>query len=201
MGTGPARGGDGLLSAVRRAGTGRDADGRLVWWSVAEGQRGRRWRETVVAGGGLVHSLLLETGPDRRFTHLELATPSGLLTLHPEPDGTLHGNAVTDAGMRHVTGLAWDPDGLVLLPGSAIAGAAAGHLLATLLPPGAAPAGVSMSQLVLRIATDLSVATALADVELGTDGRHVVADSGVLEADGDGLPVLDEARSWPLEEA
>ncbi|HET7726371.1 MAG TPA: hypothetical protein VFK54_03510 [Candidatus Limnocylindrales bacterium] len=186
---------------MRRAGAGQDADGRLVWWSVAEGQRGRRWREAIVGGGGLVHSLLLETGPDRRFTHLELATPAGLLTLHPEPDGTLHGNAVTDRGMRHVAGLAWDPDGLVILAGSTIAAAAAGHLLATLLPPGATPAGMSTSQLVLRIAADLSVATAFADVELGTDGRYVVADSGVVATDGDGLPLLDEARSWPLEAA
>lgn len=179
---------------------GRDADGRLTWWSVAEGRRGRRWREAVVAGG-LVHSLLLETGPDRRFTHLELATPRGLLTLHPEPDGTLHGNALTDDGMRHVAGLAWDPDGLVLVAGSTVAAAAAGHLLATLLPPGSTPPGVSTSQLVLRIDPDLLLVVAFADVELGTDGRHEVADSGVLAADGDGLPVLAEARSWPLEEA
>ena len=154
-----------------------------------------------MAGSGVAHSLLLETGPDRRFTHLELSTPAGLLTLHPEPDGTLHGNALRDGGMRHVAGLAWDPDGLVLLAGSTVAAAAAGHLLAALLPPGAAPAGVSMSQLVLRIAADLAVATAFADVELGNDGRYVVADSGALATDGDGLPVLDEARSWPLDAA
>lgn len=172
-----------------------------MWWSVADGRRGRRWREAVVAGARIVHSLLLETGPDRRFTHLELSTAAGLLTLHPEPDGTLHGNAVTEGGMRHVTGLGWDPDGLVILAGSPLAAAAASHLLATLLPPGAAPAGVSTSQLVLRIAADLSVATAFADVELGADGRYVVADTGVLAADGDGLPVLADARAWPLEEA
>lgn len=180
---------------------GRDAEGRLAWWSVADGRRGRRWREAIVADGSLVHSLLLETGPDRRFAHLELAAPGGLLTLHPEPDGTLHGNAVTDDGMRHVAALAWDPDGLVLVAGSAIAAAAAAHLLASILPPEQAPAGVSTSQLVLRIGGDLSLAPALADVELGRDGRYVVADAGVLPADADGLPVLAGGRSWPLEEA
>jgi len=102
---------------VRRAGTGRTGVGETVWWSVAEGRQGRRWREAVVVGGGLRHSLLLETTPDGRFSHLELSTPAGLLTLHPEGDGTLHGNAVLAGGLRHVAGLAWDRDELVAAEG------------------------------------------------------------------------------------
>ena len=84
---------------LRQAGHGRAPDGSIVTWSVAEGRRGRRWREVVRAGEGIRSSLLLELDPDGRFSHLELSTAAGLLTLHPEPDGTLHGNAVTAEGI------------------------------------------------------------------------------------------------------
>src|SRR5689334_12470317 len=93
----------------RRAGHVRVGGGASITWSVAEGHRGRRWREVVRVGGGrpgIRHSLLLETDPDGRFNHLELSTEGGLLTLHPEGDGTLHGNAVVDhgeAGLRDAT--------------------------------------------------------------------------------------------------
>ena len=59
-------------------------------------------------GSGVRSSLLLELDPDGRFSHLELSTAAGLLTLHPEGDGTIHGNAVTTAGLTHVIGLPWD---------------------------------------------------------------------------------------------
>ena len=59
-------------------------------------------------------------GSGRRFAHLELSTAAGLLTLHPERDGTLHGNAVTAAGMRHVVGLPWPADSLLVVHGSPI---------------------------------------------------------------------------------
>jgi len=154
----------------------------------------------VVDGAALAHSLLLETGPDRRFSHLELATRLGLLTLHPEPGGTLHGNALAEGGLRHVVGLPWDPDGLVIVEGSTVAAAAAAHLLAAVQPAGAAPAGFATSHPVLRVRTDLSLATGLADVELAPDGRYVLADEGPLLADADSLPFLPNGRSWPLEE-
>jgi len=76
-------------------------------------------------GEGIRSSLLLELDPDGRFSHLELSTGAGLLTLHPEGDGTLHGNAVTADGVQHVVGLLWDADGSVLLEGSAVCRAAA----------------------------------------------------------------------------
>ncbi len=81
---------------------------------------GSPWRATV----SLLHSLLYETGTDRRFTHLELAAPLGLVTLHPEGDGTLHGNIVTAAGVEHVVGLAFEPGDALLVAGSPIAAAA-----------------------------------------------------------------------------
>ena len=61
---------------------------------MSEGRKGRRWREVVARGPDVVHALLLETDPDGRFSHLELARADGLWTFHPEGDGTLHGNHV-----------------------------------------------------------------------------------------------------------
>jgi hypothetical protein len=141
---------------------------------VSEGTRGRRWREMRrTADGVLISSLLLETHPDGRFAHLELSTSAGLLTLHPEGDGTLHGNVVTILGIRHVSGLAWAARSVVLVEGSVIASAAAMRTLA-----GAAADGV-------RITLDLDVVAVHEPVS--------------VEVDADGLPALDNAASWPLE--
>jgi hypothetical protein len=66
-----------VADLVRRAGTGRFVDGSDVVWSVAEGQKGRRWREVRSRDGIVLSSLLLETFPDRGFAHLELSTAAG----------------------------------------------------------------------------------------------------------------------------
>jgi hypothetical protein len=162
------------VTPLRRAGRGRLRDGSTVVWSVSEGTRGRRWREMRrTADGALITSLLLETHPDGRFAHIELSTAAGLLTLHPEADGTLHGNVVTVLGIRHVIGLAWAPQSVVLVEGSVIASAAAIRTLA-----GDAADGV-------RITLDLEVVAIHEPVS--------------LEVDADGLPLLDDAASWPLE--
>lgn len=113
-----------MTTSVRLAGHGRREDGALVTWTLAEGRKGRRWREAVSRDGRLLHSLLFETGPDRRFTHLELASPSGLATLHPEGDGTLHGNVVAADGVRHVIGLPYAADATVVVAGAPLASAA-----------------------------------------------------------------------------
>jgi hypothetical protein len=115
---------------LRFGGRGQGADRASVIWSVAEGSRGRRWREVRNAGSAIASSLLLETDPAGRFSHLELSTPSGLLTLHPEPDGTLHGHAIVSDGVEHIEGLAWDADGIVLLDGSTVCRLAAAATLA-----------------------------------------------------------------------
>ena len=84
-----------MTAPTRAAGWGRGPeDGTLVTWTVAEGRKGRRWREVVARGADVVHALLLETDPNGRFSHLELARADGLWTFHPEVDGTLHGNHV-----------------------------------------------------------------------------------------------------------
>jgi hypothetical protein len=162
---------------LRRAGSGRALDGSLVAWTVAEGRRGRRWREVVVApDGGIRSSLLLELDPDGRFSHLELSTAAGLLTLHPEGDGTLHGNAVTAAGVDHVRGDPWQPEAAIALEGSWICAAA------TRRADGSWPAAA------LRIGLDLSMATEPAAFDPS-------------QVDRDGLPALDGGITWPLEES
>jgi len=158
---------------LRIAGTGQSADGATVTWSVAEGRRGRRWREAVGRDGMVVHSLLLELDPEGRFAHLELTTAAGLLTLHPEGDGTLHGNAVTPAGITHVRGLPWQPDDVILIEGSVVCPAVAGRR-----------DGLDA----VRVGADLSLTR-----DRATDATAPVDDRG--------LPVLQDSREWPLEEA
>ena len=162
------------MTPLRRAGRGRLADGSTVVWSVSEGRRGRRWREIHrTADGGLITSLLLETNPDGDFAHVELSTAAGLLTLHPERDGTLHGNVVTTRGIRHVVGLPWTPKSVVLVEGSVLASAAATRMLDRGTADG------------VRISLELDVAAV----------REAVS----VDVDQDGLPVLEDAAAWPLE--
>jgi hypothetical protein len=164
---------------LRVAGTGRiPVDGTTVTWSVAEGHRGQRWREAVTRDGAVVHSLLLELDPEGRFAHAEITTPAGLLTLHPEGDGTIHGNAITTAGITHVRGLPWGTEDVVVIDGSVVSSAVAGHWQ---LARGLDDLGV------LRVSPDLSLARERGTLE------HASVDSR-------GLPLLDESHQWPLEE-
>src|SRR5512147_136645 len=92
-----------VAEPLRRAGAGTLADGSQLVWSVADGHRGRRWRAVAGLNGVITHALLLEVDVAGRPAKLELATPAGLLTLHPEEgSGRLHGNVVTEAGVRHL---------------------------------------------------------------------------------------------------
>lgn len=145
--------------------------------------------------GGLLSSLLLETDPDDRFSHLELSTASGLLTLHPEPDRTLHGNRVDAGGVGHVVGLAWNPAGIVLVEGSGIALATAIRLAWRTTEAGGAGAEV----MTLRIGLDLSVAVEpVTVVRLGDDRWRIGAD-GPVSVGPDGLPPTVDGEDWPLE--
>jgi hypothetical protein len=178
---------------VRRAGSGRLPDGGRVTWTVADGSKGRRWREVVIEGSGIRHSLLFETAPDRRFSHLELASPAGLLTLHPEADGTLHGNVVGADGVRHVIGLPWSREGLVDLAGSAVTTAASAWLLERMEP------GPSAPLMVLRISAALALDAHPVVVARRWDGSWGIAGASRFAADLDGLPVLADGVTWPLE--
>jgi hypothetical protein len=185
-----------MTNWLRRAGHGQLSDGSSVTWSIAEGRRGRRWREVRVGAGGTISSLLLETDSDARFNHLELSTAAGLLTLHPENDGTLHGNAIDARGVRHIDGLRWSPEGVVLLEGSAVAVAVAACLLRGSM--GDAATSASADALVIGL-------------DLGLERRHVRVERlpyGTWQFEGheaigvgvDGLPSLRAADDWPLEE-
>ena len=167
-------------------------------WSIAEGRRGRRWREAVRRRNvdGLRHSLLLEIDADGRFAHLELSTTEGLLTLHPEADGTLHGNRVTSRGVEHVRGLAWAADAIVLVDGSPVSRFAAVPSLARTIEPGGAG-----SVLVLRIPRDLTLLIATEEIRR-TDARRWTfegPESYVLDDDGL-LPSAPSPADWDLEE-
>ena len=119
-------------------------------------------------------SLLLELDPSRRFAHLELATAAGLLTLHPEGDGTLHGNAIGSGGVRHVAALPWQPTDVLLVEGSAISRAAAAR----------GPA--AMSGVVVGL-------------DLTLERRSLRIGERVVELDADGLPAFGDGEVWPLE--
>lgn len=162
---------------LRRAGHGRAGDGAQVIWSVAEGHRGRRWREVVVAGEGIRTSLLLELDPDGQFGHLELSTAAGLLTLHPEPDGTIHGNAVTAAGIEHIAGWPWARDRAVEVVGSVVC-----------LAAGRRPDHTNAVEW-LRIGIDLALDPIVRTVP-----------AGWRDIDAEGLPTLLDGVIWPLEE-
>jgi len=183
-----------VTAFVRVGGRGGLADGSVVTWSVAEGRRGRRWREVRVADGSVVSSLLLETDPDGRFSHTELSTAAGLLTLHPEADGTIHGNTVGADGIGHVVGLPWDRDGLLLVEGSAIAAVAGIDRLRARMVDGA-----SAEVAAILVGLDLALTAGPVTVARSGAGAWRVGDGPSLALDERGLPVLAEGSDWPLE--
>jgi hypothetical protein len=155
---------------LRRAGSGRQADGSDVTWSVAEGERGRRWRWTVSDLGVLRHAALVEIAPGGAFSRLELATSQGLLTLHLEPDRrSINGNVVTADGVRPLA-FDWSPAAALAIAGDSFGSAI---LLG----------GAGSPTLVIR-------------PRLGV----VAGDSSpALERDSRGIPILVDAREWALE--
>lgn len=188
-----------MTGPLRRAGRGTDASEAEIVWTVSEGRRGRRWREVRSGPHGVITSLLLETDATGRISHVEISTAAGLLTLHPEADGTLHGNIVGERGIEHVEGLAWRDEAVVLLEGSLIARAAAIRTAAI----GSAAIGTAgpESTLMPALHVDLHLQTRLHDVRITRDegGRWLVGDEPALRVDPDGLPVLDGGSTWALE--
>jgi hypothetical protein len=144
-------------------------------------------------------SLLLETDPSGLFSHLELSTRGGLLTLHPEGDGTLHGNAVVggedSVGIEHVRGIAWQPDSLVLVDGSIICQAAAVLLLGQ-----PAPGWSSTSRSAVLIPATLWLQAGPVRVERVGLTRWRFGDDPPLDVDERGLPVLRDGSTWPLDD-
>ena len=179
---------------LRMGGRGTTAAGRSVIWSVAEGGKGRRYREVRRAGEGIAHSLLLETDPEGRFSHLELSTPSGLLTLHPEADGTLHGHAIVSDGVEHVAGLDWEPDAIVAIEDSVVCVMAAAHLLRPTLDVGS-----SLARHAAWIPPTLWVEIRPIRVGRAPGGTWQLGSDGPIEIEPTGVPVLAGGETWPLD--
>ena len=184
---------------LRRAGTARLSDGATLTWTVAEGGRGRRWRATATAGGVLTHALLLEVDLDGRPARLELTTASGILTLHPEPDGSaLHGNLVTATGVTHLA-YEWSHDHGLSVDGRAIADAVTARRIAD-----SVRVGERRSVPVVAIAPDLSIREEVVQFEPVRYGIWRVSDGAgdrMLRIDDRGIPGgLADTAEWELEQ-
>lgn len=182
---------------TRLAGWGRLADGGMVTWTLSDGRRGRRWREVVADGEAVRHALLLETDPAGLFSHLELAAAHGLWTLHPETDGTLHGNHVDPEGatVRHVSGWVFAPADWVVIAGSPIAAAAIAWR-----QTGAVAEGSSLVRagVVLDLDGRLTPDPAIRLERLSVTGWRV-GSGDPFEISTDGAPVLVGGGSSDLE--
>ena len=189
-----------MSSAVRSGGRAVLPGGLAVVWSVADGRRGRRWRESAGRDGTVSRSLLLEVSPAGRPTRLELTTAAGLLTLHPDTEGReLHGNVVTAAGIRHLR-FDWSAaHELFVVASPAAAAVALRHLADSVTVGEGVAVGVIWidDALVPRPGAWQVTRTAgdrwhLRDLE-GTEERLAMVDP-------DGLPILPRAERWPLEQ-
>ena len=88
------------------------------------------------SNGVISHALLLEVDTNGRPSRLELTTPAGLLTLHPEEgSGALHGNVVAADGVRHLS-LAWSAEHGLAIEGRPVASAVTAHRLSSVLAVG-----------------------------------------------------------------
>lgn len=186
-----------MSALVRRAGRATPDDDTEIVWSVADGRSGRRWRARTLRDGALASSFLLEVGVDGRPTRLELATAAGLLTLHPEATGALHGNAVTPAGVRHLT-FGWSGEhGLEIDELSVPSAVTAGRLAPALA------VGEGRTVPVVVVGPDLAVRSGERRYErLGAGSWRIEGDgrAQVVEIDERGIPIWPATTGeWPLE--
>jgi len=182
---------------VRRAGTGLLDQGGRITWTVADGRQGRRWRSMLTDDGVLVGALLLETRPDGSVAKLELTTAAGLLTLHPE-DARLHGNVARPDGLEHLA-LPWPERGLLLVVRTPATAAAAARLVERQVGVGE---GHTLPG--VTIGVELVVTPTTFRVVRGAERRWRFLDAAsgaglAVSLDDDGIPVLADAESWPLE--
>jgi len=184
------------MSYIRRAGVGRQPDGRTITWTVADGRRGRRWRTaTVDAAGAVGEVLILELDPDGRLGKLDLANAAGLLSLHPE-GGSLHGNVVTAVGVQHVR-LPWPPGAVLLVEGADVTDAAAAR------PGPSSGVGERVTVPAIVVRADLVVESVTATLTREADAvrLEVGTSSRLVRVDERGVPDgLRGGGDWPLEE-
>lgn len=188
-----------MSAPTRSAGWGTGAFGSVVTWTVAEGRKGRRWREVVSRGPAVTHALMLETDPEGRFSHMELARADGLWTFHPEANGTLHGNHVggKKPDVRPVEGWAFAPDDALVIEGSPLALAAIAWRWARSLGTDG-DAAIEVAGVLLRPGGELVQVPALR-IERLTAKRWRVGDGSAFEVDREGLPILVGGIVRPLE--
>jgi hypothetical protein len=186
-----------VSAPLRVAGWGALDDGAAITWTIAQGRRGRRWREVVARGEAVGHSLLLETDAVGRFSHLELARAGGLWTFHPEPDGTLHGNHVDprERDVHHVVGMRFAPDDLLVIEGSPLAAAAIAWRLSTEVGEGSS---ATFAGVVLH-ATGAIEALRMIGVERLSGTRWRIGDGRPFDIGADGVPSLTDGETRPLE--
>lgn len=184
---------------VRVAGAVPLTEATILHWSVAEGRRGRRWREAVIRDGRLLAARLVELDPEGRFQRLEEVSGSGMLTLHPGDDGQLaEGNVVETGGVRALR-FPWGTGHRIFVVDSIAVAALAARDMAGEIALGAS--GVSR---VLFVDRDLSIREETLRVERTAERswRLAVAGASVelaLVLDPDGLPDLPGTERWPLE--
>jgi hypothetical protein len=179
---------------VRRGGRFEDEAGRFVTWSVASGSRGRRWRWVIAdPGHGVLVSHTLETGGDGRFQKVESAAGRGLLTLHLERDGRLHGHRVVGNGVEHLQ-LDVPVPALVLVGWDAVGGSALSGALGPIAETARFGIAVVSDGLGIEVRQLGASPVGRRSIELEMDGRTLRVD-----VDGDGLPVVAGGDTWPLE--
>lgn len=185
-----------MSAPLRVAGWGTLDDGATITWTIAEGRRGRRWREVIARGDAVGHALLLETDAAGRFSHLELARADGLWTFHPEPDGTLHGNHVDPRGavVRHVEGMPFGAEDLLVVEGSLLSAAANAWRLSRTVEPASE---TTVAAVAVR-ADGAIEAIAQLRVERLSPTRWRIDGGAPFVVDAAGLPAID-GETRPLE--
>jgi hypothetical protein len=142
---------------------------------------------------------MLETSPGGKVLRLELATASGLLTLHPAADGrSIHGNIVHVGGVRPLA-FAWSVDHeleIVDRPGPTVV------MVRRLAKTVEVGGGETVP--VLSIDASLVVRPGNRMVRRLSPERWLIADVAggremTIELDADGIPVLGAPADWPLD--
>lgn len=186
-----------MSPARRLAAHERDTRNRDVVWTAADGRNGRRWRELAIDAAGHARSLLLETDSQGAWQRLEISGADGLLTLHPEGDGSIHGNVASRTGVRPLSLGKLKPPRLDM-PGSLVVEAALCWSLARQVR-----LGESRVIQVASVAEPVTVAIAELTIERRTTATWELRDGDrrrLVELDEGGLPVAHVgAEHWALE--
>jgi hypothetical protein len=146
--------------------------------------------------GRLVESVLIEVDRDGRPTRLELTNASGLLTLHPEPMGMLHGNVVTPSGIRHIA-LPWGKAHEIAIDRLPIAGAVTARRLAPLVGVGE---GRDIDVVVVSDDLEASPATRRYDRVTAMSWRVQAGQvTQMMTIDEDGVPTRSDRGGEPVD--